>query len=198
MAEQNNQSKVAGGVAMNVEFGTVDKIDTIASKAEQLHGLLTMTVGDGFESFESMSADLQHATLALAAEVAGEISRSVVKLSQHLVATSASGQSMATAEPLDVKEIVGRIDKASGLFAHAAQSFADMGAIFEAVKAAAPYGSVTARLAQLGINNCETHDSDFSEWLEDYSAQAESCSAALPNHPFRRLSGCQDSSQGGA
>ncbi|WP_144142668.1 hypothetical protein [Paraburkholderia sp. BCC1884] len=92
-----------------------------------------------------------------------------------------------TTEPIDLKDIVFRVDKASGLFAHAAQSFADVCAIFEAIKAAAPAGSLPARLAQLGINNCETHDSDFTEWMEDYSAHAEAYTAALPNHPFRRL-----------
>ncbi|MFM0173195.1 hypothetical protein PQR33_28160 [Paraburkholderia sediminicola] len=96
-----------------------------------------------------------------------------------------------------MKEIVSRIDMAAGLFASAAQSFADLCAVFEAIKAAAPAGSLTARLAQLGINNCETGDSDFTEYSTDFSAHTESYSAALPNHPFRRLPSYQDSSQGG-
>jgi hypothetical protein len=104
----------------------------------------------------------------------------------------------ASAEQIDLKDIVRRLDMASGLFAHAAQSFTDMCAIFEAIKATAPTGSLTARLAQLGINNCESHDSDFTEYGEDYGANVEAYSAALPIHPFRRLSSGQDSSQEGA
>ena len=91
-----------------------------------------------------------------------------------------------TLEPIDLNEVARRIDMASGLFAHAAQSFADMSAVFEAIRAAAAAGSLTARLAQLGVNNCETHDSEFTEWQEDFSAHAEIYSAALPNHPFLR------------
>jgi hypothetical protein len=105
---------------------------------------------------------------------------------------------MASDSPLDVKEIVGRIDMAAGLFASAAQSFADLCAIFEAIRAAAPAGSLTARLAQLGVNNCEMSDSDFTEYSTDYSAHTESYSAALPNHPFRRLHSAEDSSMGSA
>ncbi|MFM0002755.1 hypothetical protein PQR57_17175 [Paraburkholderia dipogonis] len=81
---------------------------------------------------------------------------------------------MATGSPLDVKEIVSRIDIAAGLFASAAQSFADMSAVFEAIRAAAPAGSLTARLAQLGINNCETGDSDFTEYSTDFCAHTKS------------------------
>lgn len=106
--------------------------------------------------------------------------------------------SMTADEPLDVAEIVGRIDMAAGLFASAAQSFADMCAVFEAIRAAAPAGSLTARLAQLGINNCETGDSDFTEYSTDYGAHTESYSAALPDHPFRRLHGAEDSSRDAA
>lgn len=94
---------------------------------------------------------------------------------------------MAVDSPPDVKEIASRIDMAAGLFASAAQSFADLCAVFEAIRAAAPAGSLTARLAQLGINNCETGDSDFTEHSSDFSAHTESCCAALPNHPFRRV-----------
>jgi hypothetical protein len=86
---------------------------------------------------------------------------------------------MTAAEPLYVKEIVSRIDMAAGLFASAAQSFADLSAVFEAIRAAAPAGSLTARLAQLGINNCETGDSDFTEYSTDFSAHAESHSAPV-------------------
>ena len=104
----------------------------------------------------------------------------------------------AAAEQIDLNDIVRRLDMASGLFAHAAQSFADMCAIFEAIKAAAPTGSLTARLAQLGMNNCESHDSDFTEYGEDYGANVEVYSSALAERPFRRLSSGQDSSQEGA
>lgn len=104
----------------------------------------------------------------------------------------------STVDPIDLKEVVSRIDMAAGLFASAAQSFADMCAVFEAIRAAAPAGSLTARLAQLGINNCETHDCDFTELTKDYSAHAESYSTAMPNHPFRRLHSAEDSSKGGA
>ncbi|RAS35859.1 hypothetical protein [Paraburkholderia bryophila] len=109
-----------------------------------------------------------------------------------------ANETTAPTMSLDVKEIVSQIDMAAGLFASAAQSFADLCAVFEAIRAAAPAGSLTARLAQLGINNCETGDSDFTEYSTDFSAYTESCSAALPNHSFRRLHSAEDSLQGGA
>ena len=93
----------------------------------------------------------------------------------------------AAAEQIDLKDIVRRLDMASGLFAHAAQSFADMCAIFEAIKAAAPTGSLTARLAQLGMNNCESHDSDFTEYGEDYGANVEVYSVALADRVVQRF-----------
>lgn len=91
------------------------------------------------------------------------------------------------AEPLDVSEVVGHIATASGLLAHAAQSFSDMSAVFEAIIAAAPTGSLIGRLAQLGINNCESRDCDFTGYTDDYNAHAERYSVALPDHSFRRL-----------
>lgn len=101
-------------------------------------------------------------------------------------------------EPIDVKEIVSRIDMAAGLFGHAEQSFADLCAVFEAIKAAAEHGSLISRLATLGINLTESLDCDFSQHSTDYVADVERYSAALPNHPFRRLRSAEDSSQGGA
>ncbi|CAE6818184.1 hypothetical protein R75461_05974 [Paraburkholderia nemoris] len=91
---------------------------------------------------------------------------------------------MTAAEPLP-KELICRIDMAAGLFASAAQSFSDLSAVFEAIRAAAPAGSLAARLAQLGINNCETGDSDFTEYSTDFSAHTESYSAPLHNLQIR-------------
>ncbi|RDK01626.1 hypothetical protein [Paraburkholderia lacunae] len=101
-------------------------------------------------------------------------------------------------EPIDIKEVVGHVDTASGLLAYAAQSFADTCAIFEAIRAAAAEGSLISRLAQLGINNCETHEGDFTKYCGDYNAHTERFSVALTGNPFRRLHSAEDSLRGGA
>ncbi len=106
--------------------------------------------------------------------------------------------SESSAEQIDIKEVVSHIDAASGLLAHATQSFADVGAIFEAIQASAAEGSLITRLAALGINNCASHDSDFIRYCDDYNAHAERYSAALDGDPFRRLDSAEDSSWGGA
>ncbi|MFM0243315.1 hypothetical protein, partial [Paraburkholderia phytofirmans] len=75
-----------------------------------------------------------------------------------------------TVEPIDLNEVVRRIDMASGLFAHAAGAFSDIATIFEAIAEAAGKGSLANRLACVGMSICEDRDSDFTEWHEDYSA----------------------------
>jgi hypothetical protein len=101
-------------------------------------------------------------------------------------------------EPIDLKEVVRRIDMASGLFAYAAGSFSDIATLFEAIAAAAEKGTLANRLACVGMSICEDRDSDFTEYHEDFGAHFECYSAALPNHPFRRLHSAEDSSLGGA
>ncbi|MNT30950.1 hypothetical protein D3C72_1667670 [compost metagenome] len=44
-----------------------------AEKAAQLYALLTMTRGAGFEQFDSLDEDLQHAVLGLASGLALEV-----------------------------------------------------------------------------------------------------------------------------
>lgn len=103
-----------------------------------------------------------------------------------------------SAEPLDIKELVGHLDLSAGLLAHAEQSFIDIGAIFDAIVAAAPKGSLISRLAQLGGNLTSTLECDFEEYSGNYMAHVERYSAAIDGDPFRRLHSGQDSSQGGA
>jgi hypothetical protein len=101
------------------------------------------------------------------------------------------------AEPLDVQEIVGHLDLSAGLLASAEQSFVDIGAIFDAIVAAAPKGSLMSRLAQLGVNLSSNLECDFEEYSGTYMAHVERYSAAIDGDPFRRLHNVEESSQGG-
>lgn len=100
---------------------------------------------------------------------------------------------MVAPTSIDAKELVARIDTASGLLAHAAATFADLSAVFEAINAAAPQGSLMSRLATLGMNMCESSDSDFTGYRDDYNAHVEHYSDAYANGAFLRIQLDKDS-----
>jgi|GEM_PF-2726666 len=76
-------------------------------------------------------------------------------------------------DQIDTKEILSLVEMAVGQFASAAVSFADMGAIFEAIAAAAPRDSLMSRLANLGVSLCEQRECDFIEQQTEYEAHVE-------------------------
>jgi hypothetical protein len=96
-------------------------------------------------------------------------------------------------EALDVVEIIGELDMSAGLLATAEQSFIDLSAIFEAIVEAAPKGSLSSRLAQLGVNLTGSLECDFEEYSARQMSHVERYSAAIEGHPFRRLQSAQDS-----
>lgn len=98
-------------------------------------------------------------------------------------------------EALDVKEIVGQLDLSAGLLGHATHSFVDLCAIFEAIQVAAPKGSLSSRLAQLGVSVTSSLECDFEEYSSDFVSHVERYSAAMADHPFRRLRSDKDSSK---
>ncbi|WP_144152884.1 hypothetical protein [Paraburkholderia sp. BCC1885] len=73
----------------------------------------------------------------------------------------------------DREELVELIDLARGQFAHASWSFADLGAIFDAIEAATASGSLASRLAHLGSNVCEDRDNEFDRWRSEYGKHVE-------------------------
>jgi hypothetical protein len=73
------------------------------------------------------------------------------------------------AEPLDVKEIVSSVDAASGLLAHAAESFADVVTIFKAISAAVASNSLAGRLSRLGESLCDERFGDFEQYRIDFN-----------------------------
>ncbi|MBN3848348.1 hypothetical protein G3N58_16140 [Paraburkholderia sp. Ac-20342] len=76
-------------------------------------------------------------------------------------------------DQIDTKEILSLVEMAVGQFASAAASFVDVAAIFEAIAAAAPSGSLMSRLANLGIGLCEQRECDFIEQQITYEAHVE-------------------------
>lgn len=101
--------------------------------------------------------------------------------------------SESSAEQIEMKEVVSHIDAASGLLAHAAQSFTDVCAIFEAIKAAVECGSLISRLATLGIDLTESLDSDFTGYRDDYNAYTEGYWPTLYGDSVRRSNRTKDS-----
>lgn len=91
-------------------------------------------------------------------------------------------------DALDVTEIVCHLDMFAGLLACAEQSFADIGAIFDAIVEAAPKGSLMRRLAQLGVNLTGSLECDFEEYSASHMSHVERYSTAIECDPFRRRS----------
>ncbi|QNB10905.1 hypothetical protein G5S35_04505 [Paraburkholderia tropica] len=91
-------------------------------------------------------------------------------------------------------ELLDEIDQASGLLASAAQSFADLAALLEAVVAAAPAGSLQSRIARAGQNLCDNLESDFTNYSLEFSRGSEQHSRALGLDEFRRFSVAKQSS----
>jgi hypothetical protein len=82
-------------------------------------------------------------------------------------------------DQLDVKEVLSFVELAAGHFASAAVSFVDTAAVFEAIAAAAPKGSLMLRLANLGQSLCEQRESDFTEQQTAYEAHVDRFHNAL-------------------
>jgi hypothetical protein len=91
-------------------------------------------------------------------------------------------------------DLVDQLDQATGLLASATQSFCDLSSLFEAIKAAAPAGSLQSRLAQAGINMSESLNCDFDRYSTDFGTDVERFSAALGLDEFRRFSSTEQSS----
>jgi hypothetical protein len=70
------------------------------------------------------------------------------------------------------KTLALHVDMAAGLFGHAASAFSDLSALFEAISESAPRASLIRRLATLGMNICETFDSEFASYKEDLCESA--------------------------
>ena len=90
-----------------------------------------------------------------------------------------ASQNIDATEQLDAREIVSLVNLATSQFASAAASFVDTGAIFEAISASAPSGSLVNRLANLGMGLCEARESDFTEQQIAYEAHIERFDSAL-------------------
>ncbi|TCG03509.1 hypothetical protein BZM27_47965 [Paraburkholderia steynii] len=103
-------------------------------------------------------------------------------------------------DPLDAKEIAFAMDCAAGLFAHANSSFSDLSSLFEAIQESAKCGNgnLTQRLASLGRNLCDSLESDYGNYQDDYQARAECYQAATTNDASLRVTGVEDSSKVGA
>lgn len=71
--------------------------------------------------------------------------------------------------PLDVKEIVSAVDSASSLLAYAAETFADIMTIFEALNALMASNTLAGRLARLGEGLCAERITDFQQYRDDYN-----------------------------
>ncbi|WP_322008284.1 hypothetical protein [Paraburkholderia tropica] len=91
-------------------------------------------------------------------------------------------------------ELVDEIEQTVGLLASAAQSFADLSALFEAIAAASGAGSLASRLAQTGLNMAESLNCDFDRYSTDFGADVEQFSAALGLDEFRRFPNTEQSS----
>ncbi|EIN02295.1 hypothetical protein WQE_04882 [Paraburkholderia hospita] len=103
-------------------------------------------------------------------------------------------------DPLDVKEVAFAMDSAAGLFAHANGSFSDLSSLFEAIQESAKCRNcnLTQRLASLGRNLCDSLESDFGNYQDDYQARAECYLAATTNDASLRVISVEDSSKEGA
>jgi hypothetical protein len=97
----------------------------------------------------------------------------------------------------DLKEVIQHIDTAAELFGHVAGSFADLSTLLEAITASAVPGSLSSRLAKLGVNLCESLESDFCDCQDDFKSHAKRYSASLGIDPLRRFRSVEDSSRGG-
>jgi hypothetical protein len=111
---------------------------------------------------------------------------------------AATDANTGSIEPMYIEEVIKDLDLSAGLLGHAEQSFIDIGAIFDAIVAAAPKGSLMSRLAQLGTNLTATLECDFEEYSDHYLAHAERYSASLPSDPLRRFRSVEESSRGDA
>jgi hypothetical protein len=90
--------------------------------------------------------------------------------------------------------VVDQLDQSTGLLASAAQSFADLSALFEAIGAASGAGSLANRLAQAGLNMAESLNCDFDRYSTEFGADVERFSVALGLDRFRRFSNAEQSS----
>jgi hypothetical protein len=167
-----------------------DRLGEIAGKSNQLVALLNLCYGAGFESFASMTKELQDSTLWLAADLAQMIN-SIACGADH--AKHKQPQLHAVDAPSDL-ELVEELDQTVGLLATASQSFCDISALFEAIKSAAPARSLQSRLAQTGINMAESLNCDFDRYSRDFVANVERFSTALGLDEFRRFSCASQSS----
>ncbi|SAK98115.1 hypothetical protein AWB80_07463 [Caballeronia pedi] len=83
------------------------------------------------------------------------------------------------AKNIDSKELVSLIDRASGEMASAAEEFASLCTIFDAIIAATGGHSLAHRLAQLGRNNADRLAADFEESCSNYNAHTERFAGVL-------------------
>jgi hypothetical protein len=77
------------------------------------------------------------------------------------------------AGPIDIKELLSVICSAEEACASATMIFTGLCAIFEAIGAASPRGSLTSRLACLGGRLCEEADTDFMQQQEMFDGHRE-------------------------
>ncbi len=76
-------------------------------------------------------------------------------------------------DKLDAKEIFSLVDSASGNFAFAHESFAQIAALFEAIAASLPEYSVGHRLAKLGEDVCDDRTCTFESLRDEYNGHVE-------------------------
>jgi hypothetical protein len=168
----------------------IDAIDSITAKASQLRGLLVMMTGEGFEQFSGMTGDLQHNTLYLASELAGEIGRLVPTIRQ----ADAPTEQCRTINAPNELELVQEIENGIGLHGAALQGFVDLNAMFEAIASAAPDNSLVNRLAVAGMNASETLTDEFTRYIDRASATVEEMFVALNLGEYRRFPNAEQSS----
>lgn len=94
-------------------------------------------------------------------------------------------------EQIDTKEIFSLVDNASGNFAFAHESFAQIAALFEAIAASLPDYSVGHRLAKLGEDVCDDRTSTFESMRDEYNGHVERYLPHFYGDAGRALVACQ-------
>jgi hypothetical protein len=79
----------------------------------------------------------------------------------------------ALGESVDTKEIVCLVGSAAGSFAFAAETIAQMSALFAAIKDMLPAHNPAHKLASLGEDLCEDRAEGFFSCRDEYNAHTE-------------------------
>ncbi|MFK4447485.1 hypothetical protein ABH944_007777 [Caballeronia udeis] len=82
-------------------------------------------------------------------------------------------------DQVDAQELIALVDQAQELFTSACVSFSDLRAVFEAIAVASPPGSLSARLASLGVSLCEARGVEFDRHQCAYMTHADRFTASL-------------------